>query len=262
MRCALFAIVPPGRQQRIFQIVRPSWHKYAEENNIDLIIVERQLAGHVYWDRWMAYNAPETKGYDALALVDNDVVIAPTAPNIFTQSGWDEDRISCANESVQAGWDSSFLHNYNRQHALSTSILYPVHNFGVSLFPRSRASLIGELFSYWKKDIRPKLITSQSSFYITEADGPFLSWNLQDRLELQSLPVPFNNLFPHWYANHVGTSYRNFILLCKLAETLKPYIPKSVWKSLFSTQLSRVKSFVNTSYFAHFAGSKCPMSLI
>lgn len=268
MKRAIFSVCPDQRQQSILDQVYPTWAKFAERHGLDIIVVKRSITGaHPYWDRWMCFDHKEADGYDQLLLLDNDIWISDGAKNPFEY--WTGNRVGAALESRQAGWDADFIKNYYPGFLVELGpgeLDFDVFNFGVTLVDRKLKPWFLEHFQFWSTEMKSRFERSDNpahqSFFVKEADGPFMSWHLQHHDHIEEIPDRFNRLIPHWYAQNVKFPEKLYLVEAKLAQLTRGKIPTPLWKLISAHPRGIVNRCADSCDFLHMAGSKCPLWLL
>jgi hypothetical protein len=268
---AILAIVPDVRQSRILARVIPSWQHYARRHDLEIITVERSITRgrHPYWDRWLTIQdgVPEVAGIEELLLLDNDIFIATNAPNIFEQC--DPSKINVVEESAQAPWNRRKIPDYYRTFHVEPDCRLKdptkVFNFGVCVLRRQNGYLFQGLHQKWLNSIRPRFtdpeLKQRDIFFRLEADGPFLSYELQTQMMINTLPGEFNFFLPPWL-KRTRVHRLPFLVQCKLAQKLTGKIPKSVLCMLTNHAHLTIRHVAGQCYFLHVAGSKSPLWLL
>ena len=268
MKRAIFSVCPDPRQESLLAQVLPSWERFAKRHGLDIIIVRRSITGaHPYWDRWMCFDHEEAEGYDQLLLLDNDVWISDNARNPF--DFWSAKFVGAALESRQSGWDPEFIRQYYPGFLIELSPEerdFGVFNFGITLVDRSLKPWFEEHFQIWKTEMSKRFAASTNpdyqSFFIKEADGPFMSWQLQRTKRIEEIPDGFNRLIWNSYAKYEKWPRPLLLIEAKASQITKKFLPRPLWRLLFIHGRHLIRRCVNRGDFLHFAGSKSPMWLL
>lgn len=271
MKRAILAIAPDAKQRRILDQVLPSWKSYSARHNLPIVIIEKSITGgkHPYWDRWLTVSRgePEVRGYDQLLLLDNDVFITKQAPDIFAHAGSGE--IAAAAESVQQKWKPNFIPRYYRSFHVEMDPRCPqpdtVVNFGVTVVSKEMGPVINDLYQKWQETVRPRFtaeeLAKKGIFYRLEADGPFMSYELQARSLVTLLANEFNYFFPIWLRDNHHARWP-FLVQAKLMQKLGHTLAAPLIRSLSAPARRAVREAAKESYFLHFAASKSPLWLV
>lgn len=271
MNRAILGIAPDAKQEGVLGRVIPSWQRYAKRHQLEIVIVRRSITEgkHPYWDRWLTIqeDEPEVARFDQLLLLDNDIYISESAPDVFDCSG--ATGITVVEESAQQEWPPSEITEYYGLFHVVPDARLPcpskVFNFGVSLVTREGRSVFKTLYVKWRSEIRSRFtkaeLKQKGIFYRLEADGPFLSYELQAMEKITPLPARFNFFLPCWLRK-VGVRRLPFLLQAKVAQRAPAALPKSVVSALTSSGRSAVQRAAAQCHFLHFAASKSPLWLL
>ncbi len=271
MHRAILAIAPDAKQERILSQVMPSWKRYAQRHQLEIVIVRRSITkgNHPYWDRWLTIqeDQPEVARFDQLLLLDDDVYISDGAPNVFDCSG--KTGITAVEESAQQEWQPSQISAYYGRFHVEPDARLPhprkVFNFGVCLVTREERSVFKTLYDKWRSEIQSRFthaeLRQKGIFYRLETDGPFLSYELQALGKISPLPAEFNFMLPSWLRK-VGVRRLPFLLQAKVAQQARAVLPRSIVWTLTSSARSTVQRAAAQCHFLHFAASKSPLWLL
>ncbi|MEO6871049.1 MAG: hypothetical protein ABI233_02380 [Chthoniobacterales bacterium] len=271
MNRAILGIAPDAKQEGILSQVMPSWQRYAQRHQLEIVIVRRSITEgkHPYWDRWLIIQEtePEVARFDKLVLLDNDIYISDSAPDVFDYSG--ASGITAMEESAQQEWHPSQITEYYARFHVVPEARLPrptkVFNFGVCLVIREARSVFKALYDKWRSEIQSRFtqaeLKQRGIFYRLETDGPFLSYELQALGRISPLPPKFNFMLPSWLRK-VGVRRLPFLLQAKLAQRAPAALPKSVVSALTSPARSAVQRAAAQCHFLHVAASKSPLWLL
>jgi hypothetical protein len=268
---AILSIAPDRRQAQILGRVMPSWERYARRYGLKIVVAHRSPSKgqHPYWDRWLSIqnDEPEVEDFDELLMLDNDIYISENAPNIFDV--WDPAKINVVEESAQGPWNPKAIPDYYRSFCVEPDARLPVptkvFNMGVCVINRQQNSLFKSLYEKWRDEIWPRFSPAQrkqrDALFHIEADGPFLSYELQAASKISALPKEFNFFIIPWLRVH-RIWQLPFLLQSKAAQKLRGKMP-AIIVDLISLQARRTFSRVTSEcYFLHVAASKSPLWLV
>ena len=268
---AILAVAPDARQEKILARVMPSWRRYADRHALEIVVVRRSITGgkHPYWDRWLTIQEgePEVASYDDLLLLDNDIFITDGAPDVFDYRG--TTGIAIVQESAQGNWNIRQIPSYYRRFHVEADDRLPnptkVFNVGVCVLARGQRSLFKLLYAKWRQEIQPRFtsreLKQKDIFYRLEADGPFLSYELQARGQISPLPATFNFFLPAWLGKN-DVRQLPFLFQAKAAQKLAGKFPRPLMRKLIAPARTAIERAAAECYFLHFAASKSPLWLL
>lgn len=270
-RQAIVAIAPDRRQQTFLARVMPSWQLYARRHHLEIVVIRRSITDgqHPYWDRWLTIQegVSELVGYDDLVLLDNDIFINGEAPNIFSE--WQPDKVNVVEESAQGDWKRDQTPSYYRSFHLAPDERLPtptrVFNMGVCAITRKQDEIFRLLYEKWLTEVRPRFSEQErgrkDALFRVEADGPFLSYELQAMKLISPLRKEFNFFLIPWLrANRVREV--PFLLQSKLGQKLAGTLPKPILAALTGPARAALRRAASECHFLHIAASKSPLWLL
>lgn len=267
MKRAILSTCPDARQTLNLKQVYPSWERFAAKYDLEIIVIRRPIIPeHAYWDRWLCFEQPELDGFDEILWLDNDVYITDNARNPF--DFWKGEGVAGVSESAQAGWSRQFVRDYYPGFMIELGPDeqdFEVYNLGVALFNRRHGELFRRAYDLWERHYFPRLAASTDPrfniFFVREADGPFMSWQVQRHHSVEDLPQGFNFLFWTWYDQGRRLPRKLFLLQTKAAQLTKDKLPAPLWKLLFAHARSVFRQAAGQCDFLHMAASKSPLWL-
>src|SRR5207237_10402476 len=147
--------------------------------------------------------------------------------------------ITIVEESTQAHCNHWPISSYYRSFHCIPDTRLPnlarVYNVGVCVLARSQRALFKELFEKWRDEVRPRFthdeLRDRNIFYRQEADGPFLSYELQAQNKISPLPAKFNFFLPAWLQKN-RVRRLPFLLQAKVAQKLSGKLPRTLLRAL------------------------------
>lgn len=270
-RRAILAIAPDRRQETFLDRVMPGWQHYAHRHNLEIVVLRRSMTrgDHPYWDRWLAIQdgVAETARYDELLLLDNDIYVNAAAPNIFDD--WNGEKVNVVEESEQGDWSRDKIPTYYKSfHVLPDDRLTKptkVFNMGVCVVSRDRNEVFNLLYQKWLDEIRPRFSEEErrrkDALFRVEADGPFLSYELQAMNLIAPLRKEFNFFIIPWLrANRIAEF--PFLIRSKAGQKLEGKMPAPVLRAITSQARSALRRAAAECHFLHIAASKSPLWLL
>lgn len=264
MRLALCTVCPDARQQALLDIVWPGWEAYAKRHSLPVRVIEQPppLASP-YWGKYTPLNLPELKEFDAVLMVDNDVVIAPDAP--LPSEGWDGSRVRCVDERAQFPHNQARFAPYYADYDLAApeEPSARVLNTGVLLYTREHARWFGELYEEWR-DWRSDFIrrhTPRVDPFRAGNDQPHVSHALLRTGRFEEMDVRFNRLWWAWWEDGGRRRELPLKLYAKSMQLLGRVLPRGLVHPLARRGGAWWREALAHNHFIHVAGSKSPISL-
>ena len=264
MKIALATICPDARQRANLRIVRPTWEAYARRHSLPIVVVENPPhREHFYWGKYFPLALPELAGFDAVLVLDNDILINANSPPIT--DGWDPEKIAIADEREQFAWVDDFVARYYSDYddLRPDALKHPrVLNTGVLLYTRAHVPLFAEVHARWV-DWRNRAAAAEreAQAFRFAADQPHVSLALQAADRAQVLPPAFNRLWWSWYRQHGRLPWRAFQAYAKSSSILERIAPRALANSVARPGARALERALSECHFLHIAGSKSPIWL-
>lgn len=264
MKIALATICPNARQRANLKVVRPTWEVYAKRHNLPILVVENPPhREHFYWGKYFPLTLAEFSGFDAVLVLDNDILINADSPPIT--DGWDPDKIAIADEREQFAWVEDFVAQYYaaypdlRSEALKHA---RVLNTGVLLYTRAHVPIFQEVHAQWLEwRKRASAADRESHAFKYAADQPHISLALQTSNRAQVLPPAFNRLWWSWYRQRGRFPWRAFQAYAKASSIAEKIAPRALAGLVARPGAQALERAVSECHFLHIAGSKSPIWL-
>lgn len=197
-------------------------------------------------------------------MLDNDIYISERAPDIFEVS--DLSKITVVEESAQRPWAVETIPNYYRSFHVEPDARLPVptkvFNMGVCVIDRRQNVLFKTLYNKWQEVVRPRFTVEEQrrkdAFYRVEADGPYLSYELQAGNKVASLPREFNFFLIPWL-KRAGVRQLPFLLQSKAEQKLRGVVPDILLSAVTSRARTSFWRAANECHFLHVSASKSPL---
>jgi hypothetical protein len=268
MKRAILSTCPDARQSSFLERVYGSWERFAARHGLDIVVIRRPvIPEHAYWDRWLSWEQPELAGYDQVLWLDNDVWITPHARNPF--EFWDGEKVLGNAECKQLGWDRERIQAYYPGFMIDLGPGeedFKVFNTGTALFARHHGPIFRRIYDLWESQWFPRLSASEDphfqSKFVREADGPFISWQLQKAGMIAEWPEEFNRIFWVWYVNHKKLPMKYMQMECKAGQVLRGKLPEPLWRAAFAHAREVLRESARDCSFLHIAASKSPLWLV
>ncbi len=264
MKIALASVCPDARQQRLLDIVWPSWEAFSKRHAIPVRVIEDDLRPDAYyWAKYLPLTLPEFRGFDAVLCLDNDVVISPQAPS--PAEGWDGARVRCVDERSQFPHSPSRFTDYYARHGLTLPAGVPerVLNSGVLLYTREHAAWLEEIYQGWRgwRERFQRELGPNIDPYILAGDQPHVSHALLGSGRFEELDARFNRLWWSWWEDGGRRREMPLLLYAKTAQLLASVLPRGLVRPLARRGRGLWDEALLDNHFVHVAGSKSPLSL-
>ncbi len=264
MKIALATICPDARQRANLGIVRPTWDAYAKRHNLPIIVVENPPhREHFYWGKYFPLTLPELGDFDAVLVLDNDILINADSPPIT--DGWDSEKIAIADEREQFAWVDDFVARYYADYPdlLPAALKHPcVLNTGALLYTRAHVHIFQQIHASWL-EWRNRTATADREAHTFKyaADQPHISLALQSAGHAQVLPPAFNRLWWSWYRQCGRMPWRVFQAYAKASQIIEQAVPRPLADLFARPGVRALEHALSESRFLHIAGSKSPIWL-
>ncbi len=228
---------------------------------------------HPYWDRWFSIQdgVDEVAKFDELLLLDNDVYINEQAPDIFAD--WDSAKIGVVEESAQGPWDvPQRLPSLLQKLPTSTpSAVLPGNRIRYSIsasvfFTDKNSHLFKALYEKWINGVRPRFtpdeLRQKGVFFRYEADGPFLSYELQVARDDPNLFRTRLTFFTCMAGAGPNRATAFSIARPRPCRNFRRVLPRTMLAASFRSARSAMERALQECHFLHIAGSKSPLWLL
>ncbi len=264
MKIAVATICPEPRQRAILDVSWPTWTVYAKRHDLPIIVVTQPPhPQYVYWGKYFLLTDPAFREFDAVVILDNDIIINPESPLIT--DGWDPAKVGMIDEREQFGWSDEYVADYYAHYELDVPPALEetrVLNGGVIVYGREHLALFEQLFAHWRAWRREagELKRKAAPFKYAN-DQPHVSLALQLANRAQTLPGAFNRLWWSWYRQHGLLPWRAFQIYAKASSLLEKAAPRVLADWVARPGADALERAVRECNFLHVAGSKSPIWL-
>lgn len=262
---ALCCICPDAKQRMHLDLVRSSWEHYAARHALPIHIIHNPpVPEHFFWGKYFLFDLPELAPYDALLVLDNDILINPLAPDVV--SAWNPELVGMVDESAQFGWDEEYVRRYYAHYDLvvPSTILKPlVLNGGVLLYARQHSAFFRAVYQewlQWQSNGGPARTWAKQFQYAN--DQSHMGLALQRDSLAQNLDVKFNRLWWSAWREFGKRSELPFKIYTKLTKILTRGVSPAIARPLAQPGLREIARVLESCHFLHFAGSKSPLHLL
>jgi hypothetical protein len=264
VKIALTTICPDARQRALLAVSRPTWEVYAKRHNLPILVVENPPhREHFYWGKYFPLTLPSFAGFDAVLVLDNDILINADSPPIT--EGWNPEKIAIADEREQFAWVDDFVADYYRDYAdlLPEAAKYPrVLSTGVLLYTRAHVPIFEQAHASWTEwRGRATAADREAQSFKYAADQPHISLALQAANQAQVLPPAFNRVWWSWYHQRGRLPWRAFQVYAKASSILESLLPPKFVMPFARPGARVLEEALADCHFLHIAGSKSPMWL-
>ena len=264
MKIALATICPDARQRASLAIVRPTWEAYAKSHNLPIVVVENPPhREHFYWGKYFPLTLPKFGGFDAVLVLDNDILINADSPPIT--DGWDPEKVAIGDEREQFAWVDDFVARYYADYPdlLPEALKHPcVLNTGVLLYTRAHVAFFEQVHAGWLQwRNRATTAGQEVRAFKFAADQPHVSLALQTANLAQVLPPGFNRLWWSWYRQRGRLPWRMFQAYAKTSSMIENFAPRTIADLVARPGARSLECALSESRFLHIAGSKSPIWL-
>jgi len=218
----------------------------------------------MYWGKYFLFDLPELREFDALLVLDNDVLISPGAPLIF--DSWNPRCVGMVDERAQFGWSDDHARRYYAEYELQ--IPAPagdlhILNGGVLLYGKQHVELFRSIFHSWLdwRSAAPAARNWRTKFKYAN-DQPHVGLALQSAGVAQALDPRFNRIWWSWWLKDQKRAEWPFKLYAKASKILTGALPRAFTDPVAAPGLHVIERVLRENYFLHFAGSKSPFHLL
>jgi hypothetical protein len=265
MRTAVCSICPDATQLAHLELVRPSWEAYAQRFDFSIHIISTPpVPEHFYWGKYFLFDLPELHDYDAIIVLDNDILINSGAPSLV--ESWSPSLVGMVDERAQFGWNDEHVRRYYAHYDLSIppTLRAPlVLNGGVLIYGREHVDTFRHIYQSWLK-WRAAATESKSwpQIFKYANDQSHVGFALQTAGLVQALDPKFNRLWWSWWQNGGRRAELPFKIYAKSSKILTRWLPRALTDPLAAPGMRQIDRALEECYFLHFAGSKSPLHLL
>ncbi|MBS0659696.1 MAG: hypothetical protein JSR82_15760 [Verrucomicrobia bacterium] len=263
MRLALCTVCPDARQQQLLDIVWTGWEAFAKKHSLPIRVIEEPPPlESPYWGKYTPFQLPDLREFDAVLMLDNDVVISPEAP--LPSEGWDGERVRCVDERAQFPHNQERFEPYYRDYDLEApEPSARVLNTGVLLFTRDHAKRFLETYEQWR-DWRAAYRLrhgGNADVFRLANDQPHVSHALLRSRAFEELDPQFNRLWWAWWEDGGRRQELPLKIYAKAVQILARALPRTLLRPLAAPGGAWWRAALRKNHFIHVAGSKSPISL-
>ena len=265
MKVAVVCVCPDSKQRAHLALVWPTWEAYARRHSLALFVLDHsRRPADPYWGKYFALEDAALSGFDAVLVLDNDIVINPQSPSIL--EGWSGERVLIADEGEQCTWSQEDVRRYFAYYELPVPpppAALRMFNTGVLAYTREHLRLFRDVYerwSAWRHAGRTDARARDAFKYAN--DQPHVGLALQSSGLAQPLDMKFNRLWWRWWQDYGRRSEWPFKIYAKSSAILARWLPPALSRRLAVPGLRHIDRALAENYFLHFAGSKSPLLLL